>query len=777
VSLGNEEVGLDFGAVRCDVVDFDRSIESGHLSEALDLYRGHLLEGFFISDAPEFEHWLETERARLQEAASGAARTLVEQCEAGGDLTGAAQWARRAVRLAPLDESLLRRLIALLDRLGDRAGAVIAYEDFAKRLAQEYEAQPATETKALMDAVHARQEAAGPPELLSRTSTAPPPQTPGAGAGAQHKRRFFWLALSATAAVLAFVAVAVGFPRGRHGLDPKRVVVATFDNRTGDSMLGLLGDMAADWITRGLLQTTLVEVADARIAVGDPGAGAPIATRSPAQLLVRRGAADIRALAEETGAGLVVWGSFYRQDDTIRFEAQVTDARQARLLSAVDPVSGPARAPGEVIDRLRQRVTASLGTLLDPRLNTWANTASQPPTFEAYREFVEGTDAYNRVDMREALRHLSRAASFDSTYIMPMAIAANAHVWLNECEQVDSIGRRVSASHVALAPVERSLLDEAVGKCQGDLNAVYQAAHRLAEAVPSSDFAAGQVGRYAAQLNRPREAVAVLERLDPARGALRGWPPYYLWLTQSLHELGEHHRELLAAQRARRQYPDNLAIVRLELLTLAGLGRLQEVNQRLDEMGALPPHPVRTPGSVMGETALELRAHGYPDAARRVLDRALKWFRTRPPDQQASASYRFQLAQTLLVAGQQEAAGELAQELARGHPDNLSYLGLLGVLAAQRRDRHAAQRIDSLLGTVRRPYLRGLPSYWRAAIAAQLGEREKAVTLLLEASAEGAAVEFLASQGLLRGHGLHSDYYFEPLRDYPPFQEMLRPKG
>jgi len=138
VNQGNEEVGLDFGAVRCDVVDFERSIESGHLTEALDLYRGHLLEGFFISDAPEFEHWLETERARLQEAASGAARTLVEQCQAGGDLTAAARWARRAARLAPLDEGLLRLLIGLLDRLGDRAGAVMAYEDFAKRLVECY---------------------------------------------------------------------------------------------------------------------------------------------------------------------------------------------------------------------------------------------------------------------------------------------------------------------------------------------------------------------------------------------------------------------------------------------------------------------------------------------------------------------------------------------------------------------------------------------------------------------------------------------------------------
>src|SRR5437867_10161919 len=53
VSRGDEEIGLAFEAVRCDVADFDRAVEGGRLTEALDLYRGELLEGFFISRARE----------------------------------------------------------------------------------------------------------------------------------------------------------------------------------------------------------------------------------------------------------------------------------------------------------------------------------------------------------------------------------------------------------------------------------------------------------------------------------------------------------------------------------------------------------------------------------------------------------------------------------------------------------------------------------------------------------------------------------------------------
>src|SRR3989449_57868 len=165
VSRGDEEVGLDFDRVWCDVAAFDRAVDGGASREALDLYRGPLLEGFFISDGPEFERWLERERARLREAAARAAQRLIEQCESRGNLTTATHWARRAVELAPNDEALVRRLISVLDHHGDRASALQAYQAFAQRLAAEYEAEPAAETQALVAAVRARAQGTPPVPL------------------------------------------------------------------------------------------------------------------------------------------------------------------------------------------------------------------------------------------------------------------------------------------------------------------------------------------------------------------------------------------------------------------------------------------------------------------------------------------------------------------------------------------------------------------------------------------------------------------------------------
>src|SRR5689334_10044891 len=199
VCRGDEEVGLDFDVVHCDVAEFDCAVAAGRLTQALDLYRGELLEGFFISGAPEFERWQDDERGRLRETVSRAAQALVEEAESGGDLPTAAIWARRALRLAPHDEAQLRRLLTLLDQLGDRAGALQTYDEFARRLAAEFEAQPAAETQALVAAVRVR-----------ATVAAPAAPGPDAGAIPSQRRHTVGRARERAALLASFESAAAG---------------------------------------------------------------------------------------------------------------------------------------------------------------------------------------------------------------------------------------------------------------------------------------------------------------------------------------------------------------------------------------------------------------------------------------------------------------------------------------------------------------------------------------------------------------------------------------
>jgi DNA-binding SARP family transcriptional activator len=156
VTSGDETVNVDGGRLWCDVVAFERALEGGQLAAALELYGGGFLEGAFLPEvAPELEEWTGRTRSRLRDRAADAARRLAVTEEAAGRLDQALTVARQGYALAPDDEPGLRRLVGLLDRMGDHAGALRVYQDFARRMREEYGVEPATETRTVVAKIRA----------------------------------------------------------------------------------------------------------------------------------------------------------------------------------------------------------------------------------------------------------------------------------------------------------------------------------------------------------------------------------------------------------------------------------------------------------------------------------------------------------------------------------------------------------------------------------------------------------------------------------------------
>jgi tetratricopeptide (TPR) repeat protein len=198
------------------------------------------------------------------------------------------------------------------------------------------------------------------------------------------------------------------------------------------------------------------------------------------------------------------------------------------------------------------------------------------------------------------------------------------------------------------------------------------------------------------------------------------------------------------------------------------LGRLEELNERLDESEALPAQGGWTAGSVMSAAGTELRAHGHHEAATEVFERAIDWYRSRAQEQAETAAYRYSLAEMLCEAERWQEAHTLIQELVEEFPGSWHYLGRLGVLAVRLENTQQALRIDEELRTLDQPYSFGWPSYWRAKIAAVRGERDRAVDLLNAAVAKGH---------FWTGRLYHTDKDLESLRGHPAFEQLLQPKG
>ncbi|HEX5576486.1 MAG TPA: BTAD domain-containing putative transcriptional regulator [Gemmatimonadales bacterium] len=454
ISRGDEELALAREQVTCDVWAFDAAVDDRRPADALALYRGELLAGFHISDAPDFERWLDQERSRLRQRAGEAGWGLAAARERDGDASGAVEAARRAADLAPTDETALRRLVLLLERLGDRAAAVRAYDAFAWRLEGEYELEPSAETRALMARIRAQPKESQaealdhqsriPPAaqdgnskagtLGAGSSTGPPP-SPAATVRVEAgsvvpiwlKRTWAaWKRVGITAAILAAL-MAAGWAIRDHlrpaTLGIRRLAVLPLANLTGDGRQEYFVDGMHEALVTELSQVPGLTVISRQSTVQYRGTDRPVPV-----------------IARELGVDALLEGSVFRAEDSVRITVQLVHADpeghmwagtyQGELRNAITLQAEVARAVGQAIH-------ARAAPERDERL---AGRSVNPEAQEAYlrglyhleRQMVtlELSSSDRLKTLRTAVANLENAVALAPDWATAHAKLARAYHWI-----------------------------------------------------------------------------------------------------------------------------------------------------------------------------------------------------------------------------------------------------------------------------------------------------------------------------------------------------------
>jgi len=180
-----------------------------------------------------------------------------------------------------------------------------------------------------------------------------------------------------------------------------------------------------------------------------------------------------------------------------------------------------------------------------------------------------------------------------------------------------------------------------------------------------------------------------------------------------------------------------------------------------------------TPANLLIEAAATARAHGRPERAGELAQRALTVLddRADPNDAFVEGWLR---AQALVLAGELDRA-QAVLETVRSMPEggtafqSLGVEGWLGAVAARRGDLVTAHAVDNALAGIDGPGLRRWPSHYRAGIAAWLGHRDQAVDLLSQSRAEGWGSFYYF-------HDIHR-VLFEPLEGMDEYEALLHPEG
>jgi len=544
-------------------------------------------------------------------------------------------------------------------------------------------------------------------------------------------------------------------------LSARRVVVAPLTNHTGDSALTGVGALAADWIAQGLMRTTQFEVVDPRTA----SVASRIVEHIPS--LFRDGNRAI-AVAEETGSGTVLSGDLFREGDTLRVLIQIIDVATGKVMRTVGPVNGPANAPSRLVAKLGERVVAAVATAVDTMSRGFSAGLGSPPSYDAYIEMSRAWESFFRGDYDDTFQRLDHASSLDTTYMAPLLMRAYVETRLDHWPAVDTLVRRLTRHQGTLTPAERAVLSGLRADLRGDLWGRLRAARDLMELTPTSVEGYTLAASTALMINRPRESLTILSKVDPDRGLLLIAPFYWESHTSALHRLGERRAEMESARRAVRRFPDRFWPHVNLLLALAAAGDVKGARGELPRATRDDPHGASGPRQASLWVWRELRAHGH-DAA------AARWLATLMEEAPA-LSIDTTLAGWVREGDIQSAAGQWGsawRHYAAGvvqYPRNPMLLGRLGATAARMGNRVEAVRLAEELAALSDPHLFGSHTYARARIAAVLGDRATAVELLQEAWIQGRPIGFDGRDI----EDVHSDPAFESLREFVPYQALMR---
>jgi len=545
------------------------------------------------------------------------------------------------------------------------------------------------------------------------------------------------------------------------GLVQGRVVVAPFENETGDSTLDALGDMLADWIAEGITGTGGLEVVDTRTAM----ITARIVARTPPLL---RTASRARAIAEETGAGLVMSGRYYRTADSIRVQGSITDVRSGRMIRSMDAVAGDtsAGARNDLVQRVRQRAVGAVAAVVDTTNAGWAVSSALPPSYDAFQDFVRGLEAFFKRDLATATDRLRHAIMLDSTYGLPYALLTYIDLTLNRWPEADSLIGRVQRGTVRLSRGDRELIEYSAAFARGDTAGKWRAANESLRLFPGSAEVPLLAAAEAYGQGRPRAALTILGRTSPVRGLNLVSDRYWGIKEVAMHVLEDLPRSVDSVRRGRKQFPQSQVLLVAELEALGSLGRLDAIRRVLERDRAFRDGSDIEQLAWRNEAQRELFAHGHLDAGRRLTAETSTWTRQHLVDT-TSAAVRYQLGYLRFFEGRyQEMAASLAP-LTRQRYEAQPALLLLALGAARRGDTAAtaAYKATLLQPETRKnnPADAAREKLRIAQIEAALGRREQAIAVLREILATGfiPAVDFHYVPGI------------DSLQENPDFRRLL----
>ena len=574
---------------------------------------------------------------------------------------------------------------------------------------------------------------------------------------ARKSRRFMWAVTGAAATVLIIAAGLIVLPGGPK-LDKGKAVVGVFENINQDPELDKFASLPVLWITQGLQASEIIEAEQIQYA---------LQLNDELQRETERSGRlenALSLLARGAGAGWVITGQYWQQGGDLFFQAEIIDATRGRngiRLEGTEPIRGSPEAPDSLMSTLRDQIIALLARHIATDFEI-GRLGAPTVSLEAFNDYKAAGEAFTRGQRMEALRLCYQALERDPDYLTALIMAVTVTHNERRFTECDSLVQVAEQKRDAMTRWERLFLDDLKGWLYGDREASYRASR---EWVGESSLSYYEAGLNAGNVNRPHEAIRYLSRIDFDLPWSQQWIANWTVYAGELNRIGRHRKALKVIRHGRSVRAESRSLLNAEARTLAAMGKIRELERVVEESINLLPTSSWSPPDLMTGSAEILIAYGHSEEGRALAERAVAWYEDHPDEKEGyPGSYAF----TLVVAGRDDEARSLYDTLLSENPNSITSQGRYGILLASAGEREAAQEVSERLAQIEDTrFLKGAHTFWRACIAAHLGDLDDAVQLLNQAYREGNAF------------GWYLKYSIEvaPLQDHSSFQAWFEPRG
>jgi TolB-like protein len=530
------------------------------------------------------------------------------------------------------------------------------------------------------------------------------------------------------------------------------VVVLPFEVQGSDPELAHVGVQAAHRIAAAIEGANLGRVVGYR-----PEGGGQAYTERWGRRVVR-----------ETGAGTLVTGVIAQRGDEVEMQARVVRASDLSTVWTLGPERGSVGDPTPVLDALLDRVLGAVGLYLSPMTEGWTAVGlfEPPPSLEVFRMAGRGWELFGRARYDEAAPLLREAFARDTTWLPAALWLGTTYSNLNRWHERDSVWAFLEARRERLYPGDALRADMLRAWGLGSPEEGVRAAQNLFSAQPIEAY---NVMLALVRARRGTEALDYYSHRDTVIFQHRTWQAWDAVAARAYHMLGRFEEELALARAGKGREPRYYLHWEREVRALGALGRVPEIEELITESHGLEIQgaPVR----LMSAAAQELSLHGWPEEARAYAERAVEGALQWPDSLRPTAVARNLHMGMLRILGRQAEVVAIYDEQSRrleagglhyrilAMRDRILLGDTVGALALV--DSARTQPISAFVGS---GWRKAAPLYHGAHILSLLGRGDEAVAMLREA----------LNNGWRLGADEPLQWYWAPIKDHPPFQELVR---